>query len=74
MDALTGEQIAMRRVPKDGATSGFTSDGNQIVTASSDGLSFWYWKTDDVLKDACSRVTANLSPEDWTKYVGSLQY
>jgi WD40 repeat protein len=74
MDALTGEQIAAREVPKGEAVSRFSSDGEEIVTSESDGISFWHWKTPDVLADACSRVTHNLSAADWTKFVGSEPY
>jgi WD40 repeat protein len=74
MDALTGEQIAAREAPKGEAVSRFSSDGAEIVTSESDGLSFWHWKTPDVLADACSRVTHNLSAGDWTKFVGSEPY
>lgn len=74
MDALTGEQIAARGASKGEAVSWFSSDGSKIVTADSDGLSFWSWKADDVLADACSRVTHNLSVEDWAKFVGNEPY
>lgn len=74
MDALTGEQIAARKAPKGEAVSQFSGDGAEIVTAEFDGLSFWHWKTPDVLADACSRVTDNLSVGDWTKFVGSEPY
>jgi WD40 repeat protein len=74
MDAVSGEQIAARGASKGEAVSWFSSDGSKIVTADSDGLSFWRWKAVDVLADACSRVTHNLSVENWTKFIGNEPY
>lgn len=37
-----------------------------LVTGATDGsVRFWLWKPDDLISDACSKVTRNLTNEEW---------
>lgn len=41
---------------------GFSPDGRYLVTAfDDDDATFWLWRADDLLEQACGRLTRNLS-------------
>jgi hypothetical protein len=75
MDALSGEEIAARESNVSGdayreALSLFSRDSRSVFSLDSDGLNRWSWQADDFLADACSRLTRNLTPEEWKQYIG----
>jgi WD40 repeat protein len=53
---------------------GFSDDGRYIVARGFDGTNpmvfFRLWKTEDLIADACSRVTRNLTHAEWSQYIG----
>ena len=52
----------------------FSPDNELIAAASSDRTArVWRWRTDPS-RDACSRLSRNLTHEEWRRYLGDLPY
>ncbi|MGK7899231.1 MAG: WD40 repeat domain-containing protein [Xenococcus sp. (in: cyanobacteria)] len=53
----------------------FSPDGKYIATAHIDGTAkIWLWKSEDLIDEACSRLSRNLSSEEWEQYMGNENY
>jgi WD40 repeat protein len=59
----------------------FSHDGKYLATASGDILSpgdnvvrVWRWRPEDLIAEACSRLTRNLTWEEWHQYLGDEPY
>lgn len=62
-------------------TLAFSPDGKFLGTASGDILSpennrvrVWRWRPEDLITEACSRLTRNLTWEEWCQYLGDEPY
>jgi WD40 repeat protein len=79
-DPLTGHEVA--RVRHQDVVDGisFSPDGNTLVTASLKAIQFWDAEkisgvtTDELVTTACSRLTKNFSPAEWTAFFGEETY
>jgi WD40 repeat protein len=47
----------------------FSPDGKYIASGSY-GLTLWQYRPEDLIADACSRVTRNLTRSEWKQYIG----
>jgi WD40 repeat protein len=74
-DAINGNEIA-RIIHNSIITQlAFTSNGTQIISISSDGIyKVSYWKPKDIIAQACSQVTRNLTLLEWKQYFGEIPY
>jgi WD40 repeat protein len=64
-------------LPHDGAITdlAFSVDSRWLATASEDcTVRIWALKKDDLIEQACARLTRNLSREEWQKYMGNEPY
>ena len=53
----------------------FSTDESLLATASGEGLTrIWITPTGDLVATACSRLTRNLTDEEWRQYLGSEPY
>ena len=58
----------------------FTNDGTQLLTVSRKVVRIWDFSAiplvpnDKLIEYACSRLTYNLSQDEWTTYFGDIQY
>ena len=52
----------------------FSPQGRHLLSVSRDRQTLkiqrWLWWTDDLIEDACNRLTRNLSRTEWRKYAG----
>ncbi len=70
-EASTGKEIA-RMTHEDGVYSvAFSPDGRYALSESTDNR-VWIYLPDDLIADACSRVTRNLTRAEWLQYIGDL--
>jgi WD40 repeat protein len=78
-DAVTGQEIS-RIVHNEAFTSSggvysvaISPDGKYVASVDSNGqIDLWLWRPDDLIADACSRLPRNLTPTEWTKYIGDV--
>ncbi len=74
-EKASGQQIARLPHTKSVYAVEFSPDGKYIVTASGDGTaSVWLWQPEDILGEACQRLTRNLTREEWQHYMGNDPY
>jgi WD40 repeat protein len=76
-EVATGTEVA--RFPTDGISSiawaTFSPDGSRIVLSRDDGLvQIHSWRAKDIVSDICSRITRNLSEDEWRRFIGEEPY
>lgn len=53
----------------------FSPDDKYLVIARIDGtIQQWIWQKEDLIDEACRRLTRNLTPEEWEQYFPNEQY
>jgi len=52
----------------------FSPNGEYLATASLNAARIWHWRRQDLIHDACDRLTGQLSPEEWRIYLGNEKY
>jgi WD40 repeat protein len=51
----------------------FSPDGHRLLTASRDNAArIWYWQPEDLIAQACARLTRNLTVDEWAQYIGTV--
>jgi len=74
-EKASGQQIAHFPHTKSVYGIEFSLDGKYIVTASGDGTAnVWLWQPEDIINEACQRLTRNFTREEWLRYMGSEPY
>jgi WD40 repeat protein len=71
----SGEEVA--RVEHAGGVTAvaFSRDGARLATASEDNTAeVWYLRPEALIREACSRLTRNLSRDEWRTYLGDIPY
>ena len=74
-EAVSGQQVA--RVTHENVVNTviFSPDGRYLATASKDHTArVWLWRPDDLIAEACARLTRDLSREEWQQYLGEELY
>ncbi len=67
----TGQEIA-RMTHHNVRSVAFISDGRYVSSGSYMGdVRVWKWLSEDLIADACSRVTRNLTRIEWQQYIGA---
>jgi WD40 repeat protein len=69
-DAVTGKEL--QRLEHDGAVYALTfcPDGSKLATGSEDKIArIWTLNIGEVMKEACSRVTRNMTREEWGRFM-----
>jgi WD40 repeat protein/tRNA A-37 threonylcarbamoyl transferase component Bud32 len=56
-----------------GPRIGFSPDDRYLITPGF-RLQLWHWLPEDLIRDACSRLTRNLTLEEWRQYLGDEAY
>jgi WD40 repeat protein len=71
----TGKEIV--RIPHPGWVGNaiFSPDGKYLVTTAEDNIiRLWKWSAPDLVAEACSHLTRNLTPTEWDLYVPDRPY
>jgi WD40 repeat protein len=67
----TGEELARFSHAGWVEAVAFSPDQKRVLTASNDGTArAWLWSPDVMIREACSRLTRNLTAEEWVRYQG----
>jgi WD40 repeat protein len=70
----SGREIS-RLTNNDIKTVVFSSDGKYLATTSNDGtVKVWLWRAEDLIQEACNRLTRNLTSEEWQQYLNDESY
>jgi len=48
----------------------FSPDGKYMVTSGGAVIRVWIWRPDDLIAEACSCATRNLTRAEWNQYIG----
>lgn len=74
-NVVTGEEMVRVEHDSEVADVTFSPDGKYLATASRDHTSkICLWQDQHLIPETCSRLTRNLSRDEWTRYVGSDEY
>ena len=70
-DLASGQEVSrLSHENSNVADVGFSSDGRYVATAGSDHAArVWLGKPEDLIREATSRLSRNLSAEAWEKYL-----
>jgi WD40 repeat protein len=53
----------------------FSSDGSRlIIVGGGTDVYLWRWHPDDLIAEACTRLSRNLTPAEWNTYLGDEPY
>jgi WD40 repeat protein len=72
-DLTTGKEVERLNIPG-GITAVALSHEDRIIVLSAKVVSGHWGRPDDLIREACSRVTGNLSPEEWKQFMGAEPY
>ncbi len=70
----TGEKVS--QIAADGfvLSIAFTRDSRKLLVGSADSLRVLPWRSDDLAARACSRLTRNLTPDEWQRFLPGEPY
>jgi WD40 repeat protein len=82
-EAATGKEVTRITYPGVINLLSFSSDGNSIFSAGCDqqtgneacpqgSIRVWKYHPEDLIAEACSRLTRNLTRDEWQQYVGNV--
>jgi WD40 repeat protein len=75
MEIATGREVARLLHPSDLYNVSMSSNGQYIATAASgEVVTVWLWRLEDVIVEACRRLSRNLTVEEWKRFFGDEPY
>jgi hypothetical protein len=69
----SGQELARIRILGEPNVLGFTPDGKYVVAGVGTQLQAWRWRLEDLRREACSSLRANLQSATWRALAGSVQ-
>ncbi|UCF90762.1 MAG: TIR domain-containing protein [Desulfobacterales bacterium] len=74
-DLRTGQIVAQGLSRQHIQDLSFTADGRYLATAGNDNsATLWLWRPEDLVSEACERITRNLTSTEWQDYLGGKPY
>jgi WD40 repeat protein len=73
-DARTGRELARLRHDDGVSRIAFSPDGRYLATVSRCHALVWFWRPEDLIAEACSRLTRNLTEDEWRENFGNEPY
>ncbi|WP_136810852.1 toll/interleukin-1 receptor domain-containing protein [Desulfosediminicola flagellatus] len=72
LEVATGKEIARREHPSGELLDAiFSPNSKYLATASTDATAgLWLWRPDDLIEEACNRLSRNLTQEEWRQFMG----
>jgi hypothetical protein len=68
-EAATGEEVARMAHEDEVWRVAFSPDGQWLASGSWDGTTrVWLWRPEDLIAQACARLTRNMTLEEWVRY------
>jgi WD40 repeat protein len=71
-DMATGREISRVPYPFDSTLLGLSSDVERLLFVGNENIVEMKWRPEDLIVDACSRVTRNLTSVEWQQYIGDV--
>jgi len=65
----TGEELSRIQSPEPLTNLAFSTDGRRLIAASYTSVMRYLWDTEDLIGEACERADANLTAQEWARYV-----
>jgi WD40 repeat protein len=73
-EIATGREMSRSDEGKEIAALAFSRDDAQLTTLAGSTLNRRAWRSVDMVRQVCSRVTRNLTTAEWTQYLGPEPY
>jgi WD40 repeat protein len=73
-ELATGQELERLVLGAEVSHVAFSPDGKYLATSSDDTARLWLWRRDDLLAEACARLTRNLSQDEWRQFLGAEPY
>ena len=73
-EAATGREVTRIQHRGWADSVGFSQDGRWVTSITYDTALVWWWKPEDVIKQACSYLTRNLTDAEWEMYLPGEPY
>ncbi|MBI5954678.1 MAG: hypothetical protein HY865_23725 [Chloroflexi bacterium] len=71
-DMSTGREISRVPYPVGSTLLGLSSDAERLLFVGNENVVEMKWRPEDLITDACSRVTRNLTHYEWQQYIGDI--
>ncbi len=71
-EVSTGREVARKILRGTGGVE-FSPDG-RFIASGAGGARVWRWRREDLMAEACARLTRSFTPQEWRLYFGSEPY
>ena len=73
-ETISGREVSRMTLGGEAVIVGFSPDGRRLAGYSGNEALVWYWRSEDLIAEACARVTRNLNRAEWEHYLPGEPY